>query len=236
MSDVPVVPHSVAFSTKHQLEEEEFGGKPPRGFKFETVKKGENLWTIAAAAAKAEGEKKPTDPDVYKVWKQIEKMNPALTTAADDTFKGSPMGNPNLIYPGEPVVVPTNTGPRKSVPHAPSSVWTTEAKLPTTGVRSKNGRYTLTSKLVDNERYLELIDDKNNVIWRVAYRHRDGAAYIGKRYIWIAFPLGQGKHQLIPLDDLQRDYTTFGKQNYPLAKKHEGFLIRSGNGFVVSNG
>jgi hypothetical protein len=64
------------------------------------VKRGENLWTIARdelARARSGGSGEPTNQEVFKYWRRVIEAN------KKDLWSG---GDPNLIFPTEPIILP----------------------------------------------------------------------------------------------------------------------------------
>jgi hypothetical protein len=68
-----------------------------------TVKKGDNLWKLAATELKESHGEKPTNAEVVPYWLEI------IETNADDLQSG----DPDLIFPGETITMPAVDGDRR---------------------------------------------------------------------------------------------------------------------------
>jgi hypothetical protein len=75
--------------------------EPTAGNSFVVVRPGDNLWVIATRAAQAAG--RSTRPsEVAPYWRRVIAVNTARLRSRD----------PNLIFPGERIVLPPNQAPR----------------------------------------------------------------------------------------------------------------------------
>jgi LysM domain len=86
-----------------------------------TVKKGDNLWKLAASELKAAHGDKPSNAEVAPYWKEVIAENtPELRS-----------GNPNLIYPGEIVTMPGVDNDVRALTEDTSPVPPVETPVPT---------------------------------------------------------------------------------------------------------